>query len=161
MPSSAESYLRTSAEHLLGLCLLYYKCLNFWPAISNKHVLLGYATVTQGESRRGVQLANLILIELENEGPKPNKSAPCMIMSMRQGKQNQHSKVEYIGCMQNADPILCPLSALAFYFFNRWGKDSAKEFPSFRQPKDYYNLYVFPSSVKVPQRPLNYSTQLE
>jgi hypothetical protein len=84
-----------------------------------------------------------------------------MIMSMRQGKQNQHGKVEYMGCMRNADPVLCPLSAVAFYFFNRWGKDGAERFPSFRQPEDYYNLYVFPGSVKVPQRPLNYSTQLE
>ena len=84
-----------------------------------------------------------------------------MIMSMTQGKQNQHGKVEYMGCMRNADPILCPLSAIAFYFFNRWGKDGAKSFPSFRQPEDYYDLYVFPGSIKVPQRPLSYYTQFE
>jgi hypothetical protein len=102
MPGSVESYLRTAADHLLG-----------------------HATVTRGESRREVQLADLILINLENEGPKPDESAPCLIMTMRQGKQNQHGKVEYMGCIRNADPILCPLSALAFYFFNRWGKDGA------------------------------------
>ena len=102
-----------------------------------------------------------MLIELENEGPRPDEPAPCMIMSMRQGKQNQYGKVEYMGCMRNVDPVLCPLSALALYFFNRWGKDGAETFPSFRQPEDYYNLYVFPGSVKVPQRPLNYSTQLD
>lgn len=139
MPGSVESYLRTSAEHLLG-----------------------HTTVTRGESRRGVQLADLILIDLENEGPKPNESAPCMIMTMRQGKQNQHGKTEYMGCIRNADPVLCPLSALAFYFFNRWGKDGAQaQFPSFRQPEDYYDLFVFPGSVKVPKRPLSYPTQFE
>ncbi|KAF2195062.1 hypothetical protein K469DRAFT_756985 [Zopfia rhizophila CBS 207.26] len=95
-PSAVESHLRTAAEHLLG-----------------------HATVTRGESRRDVQLADLVLIELENEGPKPNESAPCMVMLMRQGKQNQHGKVEYMGCMQNSDLILCSLSALAFYFFYR------------------------------------------
>ena len=84
-----------------------------------------------------------------------------MVMSMTQGKQNQHGKVEYMGCMRNADPILCPLSAIAFYFFNRWGKDGAESFPSFRQPEDYYNLYTFPGSIKVPQRPLSYHTQFE
>ena len=84
-----------------------------------------------------------------------------MVMSMTQGKQNQHGEVEYMGCMRNADPILCPLSAIAFYFFNRWGKDGAESFPSFRQPEDYYNLYVFPGSIKVPQRPLSYHTQFE
>jgi hypothetical protein len=134
MPGSVESYLRTAAEHLLG-----------------------HATVTQGESRRDVQLADLILIELENEGPKPDDLAPCMVMSRRQGKRNQYGKVEYMGCMRNANP----LSSLAFYFFSRWGKDDAESFPSFRQPEDYYNLYVFPGSNKVPRQPLSYHTQFE
>ncbi len=103
----------------------------------------------------------MILIELDNEGPKLNEPAPCMVMTMRQGKQNQHGKVEYMGCMRNADPILCSLSALAFYFFNRWGKQGAQEFPSFRQPEDYYNQYVFPGDVRMSERPLSYATQRE
>ena len=32
-----------------------------------------------------------------------------MVMSMRQGKQNQHSKVEYMGCMRNTNLILIKL----------------------------------------------------
>ena len=84
-----------------------------------------------------------------------------MIMTMRQGKQNQHGKIEYMGCMRNLDPILCPLSALAFYFFNRWGRHGAQPFPSFRQPEDYYGQYVFPGSVRVTERPLSYATQLD
>ena len=67
MPGSVESYLRTAADHLLG-----------------------HATVTRGENQREVRLADLILIDLQNEGPKPDESAPCLIMTMRQGKQNQH-----------------------------------------------------------------------
>ena len=70
-------------------------------------------------------------------------------MLIRQGKQNQHSKIKYINCIQNADLILCPLFTIAFYFFNCWGKDSAKSFPSFQQPEDYYNLYIFSGSIKV------------
>jgi hypothetical protein len=123
--------------------------------------LLGHATVTRGENRRGVQLADLILIDLEDETPKSDESAPCMIMTMRQGKQNQHGKIEYMGCMRNLDPILCPFSGLAFYFFNRWGRHGAQPFPSFRQPEDYYGHYVFPGSVRVPERPLSYATQLD
>jgi len=74
---------------------------------------------------------------------------------------NQHGKIEYMGCIRNSDPLLCPLSALAFYFFNRWGKAGAQLFPSFRQPEDYYNQYVFPGSVRVPERPLSYATQFQ
>ena len=40
-------------------------------------------------------------------------------MTMRQGKQNQYGKIEYMGCIRNADLVLCLLSALAFYFFYR------------------------------------------
>jgi len=36
-----------------------------------------------------------------------------------------------MGYIYNTNPILCPLSAIAFYFFNRWGKDGAKSFLSF------------------------------
>ena len=60
-----------------------------------------------------------MLIDLENEGPKPDGSTPYMITTMRQWKLNQHGKLEQMSCMQNTDPILCPLSALAFYFFSR------------------------------------------
>jgi len=80
---------------------------------------------------------------------------------MRQGKQNQYGKIEYMGYMRNLDPVLCLLSALAFYFFNRWGRHGAQPFPSFRQPEDYYGYYVFPGSVRVPERPLSYATQLD
>ena len=80
---------------------------------------------------------------------------------MRQGKQNQYGKIEYMGYMRNLDPVLCLLSALAFYFFNRWARHGAQPFPSFRQPEDYYGYYVFPGSVRVPERPLSYATQLD
>jgi len=33
--------------------------------------------------------------------------------------------------MRNANLILYPLFIVAFYFFNYWGKDSAKSFLSF------------------------------
>ena len=45
MPGSVRSYLQTAAEHLLG-----------------------HTTVTHNESRWEVQLADLSLIDLQNEG---------------------------------------------------------------------------------------------
>jgi hypothetical protein len=157
MPGSVESYLRTAAEHLLGL----YSSLLFVTLRISSYTYIsssGHATVTRGESRRDLQLADLIVIDLENEGPRPGDLAPCMIVTMRQGKQNQHGKIEYMGCIRNINPILCPLSALAFYLFDRWGKQS---FPSFKQPENYYGYFVFPGSIKVPERPLSYRTQFD
>src|SRR6266480_7155834 len=152
-PGSAESYLRTAADHLLGL---YYYHLLPGPLTDRP---VGHSSVTRGENRRDVQLTDRMLIELEDEGPIPHEAVPCMVITMHQGKMNQFRKVEYMGCLRNINPILCPLSALAFYFFFRWGMDGATSFPSFRQPEDYYELFALPGSVTVPARPLSYRTQ--
>jgi len=60
MSDLIEFYLRTSAEYLLG-----------------------HITVIRGESRREVQLADLIVIKLKNEGSKSNESAPYIIILIR------------------------------------------------------------------------------
>src|SRR2546421_2461757 len=66
-----------------------------------------------------------------------------------------------MGCIRNADPIFCLLSALAFYFLYRWGRGGALGPSSFRQSEDYYNLFTLPGSIKMPARPLSYHTQVE
>ena len=73
-----------------------------------------------------------------------------IIILIIQGKQNQYSKVKHIGYIYNTNPILYPLFIIAFYFFNYQGKNCAKSFLLFQQLKNYYNLYIFPSSIKVP-----------
>ena len=66
-----------------------------------------------------------------------------------------------LGLYPERRPYPLPLSAVAFYFFHQWGRDGALGFPSFRQPEGYYDLFVFPSSIKMPTRPLSYHTQFE
>jgi hypothetical protein len=83
-PGSVESYLRTAAEHLLGLHLfVLLRNPSYDVEAGTDLPSSGYATVTRGESKRDVQLADLIVIDLENEGPKPGESAPYIIMTMR------------------------------------------------------------------------------
>jgi centromere DNA-binding complex CBF3 subunit-like protein len=74
--------------------------------------------VLRGESRRIAQLPDLVTLSLPNEGPTP---CEALILIMRNGKVNKHHKVEYMGALRNKDVLLCPLSALGFYFFWRWG----------------------------------------
>ena len=94
---------------------------------------------------------------------------------MRNGKMNKHHKVEYMGAMRNKDVLLCPLSALGFYFFWRWayvvagsypaGKKSApkpcRRLPSFFQPSDYYDLRAFPGDIDHPEHQWGYEGQRE
>lgn len=63
--------------------------------------------VLRGESRRMAQVPDLV-IDLPNEG---------LLLIMRNGKTNQHHKVEYMGALRNKEILLCPLSARGFYFF--------------------------------------------
>jgi centromere DNA-binding complex CBF3 subunit-like protein len=70
----------------------------------------------RGESRRIAQLPDLV--PLPNEGPTP---CEALILIMWKWKVNKHHKVEYMGVLRNKDVLFCPLSALGFYFFWRWG----------------------------------------
>ena len=74
-------------------------------------------------------------IDLENESPKPDEPVLCMIMTMRQGKTNQHGKLEYMGCLRNIDPVICPLSALAFYFFSAGAEMQLGNSPPLGSPR--------------------------
>ena len=77
-----ESYLQTAADHLLSL--YHYRLLP--GPLADQPV--GYSSVTRGKNRRDIQLADLMLIELEDEGPTPHEAVPCMVMMMHQGKMN-------------------------------------------------------------------------
>ena len=74
MPGSVELYLWTAANHLLSL--YYYHLL---PRLLADRPI-GYSSVTWGENRRDIQLTNLILIKLEDEGPIPHEAVLCIVM---------------------------------------------------------------------------------
>jgi Centromere DNA-binding protein complex CBF3 subunit, domain 2/Transcriptional activator of glycolytic enzymes len=126
--------------------------------------------VLRGESRRMAQLPDLVTIPLPHEGPTP---CDALVLVMRNGKVNKFHKVEYMGAIRNRDPLLCPLSALAFYFFWRWGYvvtdptakkpadpiPSHRRLPSFFGPSDYYHLHALPGEIKYPERQWAYEGQ--
>ncbi|KAN0079449.1 hypothetical protein V8E54_004663 [Elaphomyces granulatus] len=76
MPDSVESYLRTAS----------------W-----------VRTVTRGESRRDVQIVDLVLVELENEGPKPGESVPYIRLPRRREGAATASELRYSVCMGHED----------------------------------------------------------
>jgi centromere DNA-binding complex CBF3 subunit-like protein len=73
--------------------------------------------VLRGENRRKAQVPDLVTI---GRGP----DCPALLI-MRNGKTNRYHKVEYMGALRNKEILLCPLSALGFHFFWRWGYFSA------------------------------------
>ena len=85
--------------------------------------LLHYG-VHRGESARGIQLADLQHIPLdEREGP-----TPCDILVIlhfngkTNGKTSKEGKAHVMGAMRNKRWDPCPLSALGFWLFYRYAQ---------------------------------------
>lgn len=95
-------------------------------------LLLGHYMLTRRGNQRSIEISDLFTFEFTGEGP-----TQCMplILTTRGGKQNQHSRLETARALRNQDPIICILSAIAFYLLARWDL-SIEPFPDFEsRPK--------------------------
>ena len=116
--------------------------------------LVSHAMLLRGETRRNVQLADLFLLPLENEGPTP---CNAMVMIIDNGKTNQFGRIEYGAVARHREPLLCTLSQLAFYLFYRWNCVREPP-PCFQRRQEWYNTHVL-LGLK-PESPLSYEVQL-
>lgn len=99
-------------------------------------ILLGHYMLTRGGDRRAIEISDLFTFEFPDEG-----LTQCMplILTTRAGKKNQHGRLETAGALRSQDPLMCMLSALAFYLLFRW--DLTKEpFPDFRTRPRWYDI---------------------
>lgn len=71
----------------------------------------------RGQSVRYLQLADMWVRKLENEG-----ATPCYAMGItsKQGKCNKVGRAEYSGAMRHRDVNLCTVGAVAIYLFYRF-----------------------------------------
>lgn len=76
-------------------------------------VALSHYCVLRGETTRGIQLADLQHLPLdEKEGPTPCNILVILLFS---GKTNQEGKTHAMGAMRNRRWDLCPIGALDFW----------------------------------------------
>ena len=76
---------------------------------------------------------------------------------MRQGKTNQHGRMEYDATLRHRDPKACLVGAFAFWFFWRW-QCEGEPFPRFARSEDWYNIKVLPQSKENPVTQLSPQT---
>jgi len=105
-------------------------------------LLLGHYLLTRGGDRRTAEISDLFTFEFEGEGP-----TRCMpiIMTTREGKENQHGRLETGGALRNRNPQICLLSALAFYLLYRWDLTD-EPFPDFSERPAWYNVRLLKAS---------------
>ncbi len=90
-------------------------------------ILLGHYILTRGGDRRAAELSDLFTFEFRGEGP-----TRCMplIFTSREGKENQHGRLETSAALRNKKPSVCVLNGLAFYLLCRWNLGD-EPFPDF------------------------------
>jgi hypothetical protein len=78
---------------------------------------LSHYGILRGESVRGIQLADLQQLPLDEcEGPTP---CDILIILLYTGKTNQEGKTQAMGAMRNKRWDLCPLGTLGLWLFYR------------------------------------------
>jgi hypothetical protein len=112
--------------------------------------LFGNHMLLRGSNRRPLELPDCFCLDLPNEGPKISSfPTKALVVVMRQGKTNQHGRMEYGSALRHRDPHACLIGALAFWFFWRWQIEKQDErFPSFVKSEDWYDIKILRRSAK-------------
>ncbi|POM71737.1 Hypothetical protein PHPALM_11653 [Phytophthora palmivora] len=120
----------------------YYMNLNTGSDLrSRMSHFLCHSCLLRGESARNLELPDLVSVVLENEG---FTECRALVMVMGQGKTNQYGRREFGSCIRHTNVEVCPIGALALYFFFRWCVQM-ESIPDFLQPQKWYDVKVLRS----------------
>jgi hypothetical protein len=103
--------------------------------------LLGNHMLLRSSNRLPIELPDCFCLNLQNEGVQRAEAVyptKALVILMRQGKTNQHGRMEYGAALRHRDPKACLIGALAFWFFWRWHCEG-EPFPRFTQSDDWYD----------------------
>lgn len=124
-------------------------------------MLLMHCMMLRSETTRDAELSDFESIPLTNEGPE---DAFAVIMRQRGGKTKDRKdgstnrKTHYHGFLRHKNTFLCPVGALAQWFFYRW-EITRETPPDFRSRESWYQLPLLPKALKTPGEGLSSETQ--
>jgi Centromere DNA-binding protein complex CBF3 subunit, domain 2 len=124
-------------------------------------MLLMHCMMLRSETTRAAELSDFESILLTNEGPE---DAFAVVMRQHGGKTmnrkdgSTNRKTHYHGFLRNKNALLCPVGALAMWFFYRW-EIFRETPPDFRSRESWYQLPLLPKSLKTPETGLSFETQ--
>jgi hypothetical protein len=100
-------------------------------------VALTHFGIMRGENVREMELADLHMVDLENEGV----NCMAMVMIIKNGKTNQVNRMEVAACLRNKEVQICPVSTFAIYLFWRFHVEN-EPFPDFTTSKNWFFIKV-------------------
>ncbi|KDO19099.1 hypothetical protein SPRG_15578 [Saprolegnia parasitica CBS 223.65] len=139
---TTQEQLSQIAKHYWTPASFFGVRLRDWLAFALSHYYL-----LRGETARMLELADLQSVQLENEG---TSKCVAVIAVQRQGKTNQHGRVELAVCLRAKDVSVCPQAAMACYLFWRWHVEG-EPFPVMTTSADWYG-YKLLKSGKNPKK---------
>jgi hypothetical protein len=139
-------------------------CCNLWARGSSSpecyfrtlvDVLLGHYMLTRGGDRRSAEISDLFTFEFPDEGP-----TRCMplVYTTREGKVNQHGRLETSGALRHKNPFVCVISSLAFYLLYRWDLTD-ESFPDFATRPAWYGIRLIKRTGGDREQQLSYTSQ--
>jgi hypothetical protein len=132
---------------------MYYLHLNKPLAIRNRLIfLLPHFSLCRGENVRSLQLPDLFYLKLDNEG---YSICYAIVLVMSQGKKNQFGRKEVGAFIRNKNVSICPMGALAMYFFVRHHVQNVP-FPTMWTNRDWYDIMLAPGDI--PTKEISFST---
>lgn len=121
-------------------------------------ILLQHFGLLRGESVRMLEFPDLQSMTLDNEGITP---CHTLVMILKQGKTNQHGRVEAAGCFRHKEVKMCAHMMLACYFFSRYHVHN-EEFPGVNLNSDWFDYKVIKNeNDKTGKKELGYHAHRE
>jgi hypothetical protein len=117
--------------------------------------LIGHYFLVRGELRRKAELADMFILELPNESQ--SQKCCCWIFVFDNGKTNVVGKKQYLGALRHRDFRVCPIGALAMYFFVRFHLKK-EPWPSFQSLHDWDRIKLLRGGADR-EKELNEKTQ--
>jgi hypothetical protein len=119
--------------------------------------LVGHNFLLRGQLRRGLELADMHIQLLKDEGVQ---ECYAWILLFDNGKTNGMGKKQYLGSMRHKDVLACSQMALAQYLFNRFHVHHER-WPDMSSPKAWDTIKVLHGGDDDIKRELNRKTHGE
>lgn len=98
--------------------------------------MVSHYGLLRGQNVRELEFADMFSQALEGEG---FQDCVALVLLIEQSKANVHGKAQHVGFLRNKNVSLCPVGAVAMYFFELFHV-RCEPFPSLVRAEDWYGV---------------------
>lgn len=103
------------------------------------------ACLEHGDDVRKAELDDVFNFSIPSVGPDKGR---VLAIVLNVGNTNQNGCKEFVGCMRNTNPFICPIGALAQQWVARWDINKRTQLPNLQTRKSWYQNKVTEGRIK-------------